>query len=66
MGWVWFALGIVVGYIMAALMTAASWEDRWNETRAYREAEERAKRVSEPAVERGEGAAYLPDLPEER
>ena len=66
MGWVWFALGIVIGYIMAALMTVASWEDRMNESRAYREAEKRAEGVPEPAMARSEGATYLPDLPEER
>lgn len=69
MGWMWFSIGVIVGYIMAALMTAASREDRMNEARearAYREAEKGTERVSEQAVARGEGTAYLSDLPEER
>ena len=36
MWWVWLSVGIIIGYMMSALMVVASREDRRNERRDER------------------------------
>ena len=62
MGWIWFSIGVIVGYIMTALMVVASREDRRNERRDERI----LPGVPEGAQGMGEADAHLPSLQDER
>lgn len=62
MGWIWFSIGVIVGYIMTALMVVASREDRRNERRDERI----LPAVPEGASSVGETDAHLPGLQDER
>lgn len=62
MGWIWFSIGVIVGYIMTALMVVASREDRRNERRDERI----LPAVPEGASSVGEADAHLPSLQDER
>lgn len=62
MWWIWFSIGVIVGYIMTALMVVASREDRRNERRDERI----LPGVPEGAQSMGETDAHLPGLQDER
>ena len=62
MGWIWFSIGVIVGYIMTALMVVASREDRMNERRDERVFSD----VPTGASSVGETDAHLPGLQDER
>ena len=62
MGWIWFSIGVIVGYIMTALMVVASREDRRNERRD----ESILPAVPEGAQGMGKTDAHLPGLQDER
>ena len=62
MGWIWFSIGVIVGYIMTALMVVASREDRRNERRDERVFSD----VPTGASSVGETDAHLPGLQDER
>ena len=62
MWWVWLSVGIIIGYLMSALMVVASREDRRNERRDERI----LPAVPEGASSVGETDAHLPGLQDER
>jgi hypothetical protein len=62
MDWIWFSIGVIVGYIMTALMVVASREDRMNERRDERI----LPAVPEGTSGMGEGEQNLPGLQDER
>lgn len=62
MWWIWLSVGIIIGYLMSALMVVASREDRRNERRDERI----LPAVPEGAQGMGETDAHLPGLQDER
>ena len=62
MWWVWLSVGIIIGYMMSALMVVASREDRRNERRDERVLSD----VPKGDESLGETDAHLSGLQDER